>query len=134
MVVVVGVVVIVLGIAFFIYRIKVLQQQQQQQQQQQHLPSPPAHNDAPVMADVLIVPPAQLPVHDRTLEADAFLDQPTDPTAVVARAGGKVPDYKAQVQSRSQLVVGVANGGIDLPGYKDQVQSLPPTWPSTSEP
>jgi heme/copper-type cytochrome/quinol oxidase subunit 2 len=51
-----SVVVIVLGVAivfaFFNYRIKV-------QQQQAPPPPPPVDDDAPIMADVVIVPPAQ---------------------------------------------------------------------------
>jgi uncharacterized membrane protein len=107
-IVVVGVVVIVLGIAitFFNYRIKVQQQQQQPQQPLSPpiMPPPPTDDDMPIMANVVIVPPAQSSVQDRTVEADVLMDPA--PASFDQTDAGEAPNV-AQ---------------IELPRYKDQVR------------
>jgi hypothetical protein len=99
---VVGVVAIV--IAFLNYRFKLLREAREQQQQQAMNTGDPL---TPIMADVVLEPPASQPVDDGTIEAaGAFLD-PTSafvaqipPAHVIANPlGEKLPQFKDQVRT-----------------------------------
>jgi hypothetical protein len=112
-----GVIVIVLGI--LTYRIKVQRQQQAMSTGGPPilpLPVPPPaddddadddDDDEPIMANVVLEPPAQPPavLDGRTLEADAFLDAaittPIEDAAIIANvvAGKELPRYKDQART-----------------------------------
>jgi hypothetical protein len=130
------VVIIVLGIAFFNYRIKIQREKREQQQQTNETAT---H----IMADavVLVVPPPGQEAHDETLEADAFLDPSTvDATAKTAAAAAaaaaaaitnptekKLPRYKDQVTAAAAAAASITNSTEkELPRYKDQVRAVEP--------
>jgi hypothetical protein len=141
-----GVVVIVLGISFFNYRIKIQREAREQQQQQAMntaddpiLPLPPLSSysgnipaaetaddgtTTPIMADAveLVVPPPAQEARDVTLEADAFLD----PAAAAAVAAKTVAATAATAITNPTKK--------ELPRYKDQVRAVQPPGPSTNPP
>jgi hypothetical protein len=121
---IVGVVIIVLGIAFLKNRVKIQREAREQQQQQAMntgddliLPSSPLIAEAVV----LVVPPPVQEVRDVTIEADAFLDPTTVAVAV-------------QTAAAESAATSVTNPTEELPRYKDQVRAVEPPGPSTKLP
>jgi hypothetical protein len=81
----------VVVIAFFNYRIKVQREAREQQQQ-----------PTMIMAEIVLEQPEQ-PVHDRTLEAEAFLDPTTVAAAQTTDAAVADPPVDVSVEEISKV-------------------------------